>query len=110
MQVLASQPDHLTWVTQDVFALSIVVMEWLTYGMFTYPYNREEPSPSYSHLLLFELEVYDLLLTGIHAVYKCPVALKRYLLLTWAHLTRAQRRVRRVGAKRKARPENRPLA
>jgi hypothetical protein len=67
-QVLASQPDHLTWVTQDVFALSIVVMEWLTYGMFTYPYNREEPSPSYSHLLLFELEVYDLLLTGIRVL------------------------------------------
>ena len=59
MQVLASQPDHLTWVTQDVFALSIVVMEWLTFGMFTYPYNREEPSPSYSHLLLFELERHD---------------------------------------------------
>jgi hypothetical protein len=43
-QVLASQPDHLTWVTQDVFALSIVVMEWLTFGMFTYPYNREVSS------------------------------------------------------------------
>ena len=72
-RVLASQPDHQTWVTQDVFALSIVILEWLTFGMFTYPYNREEASPSYAQLLLFELEVYNLLLAELSDVYDVTV-------------------------------------
>ena len=57
--MLVDQPDHQTWETQDVFALSIVAMEWLTYGMFTYPYNREAGGgePSYAALLLYELQV-----------------------------------------------------
>ncbi|EKX43137.1 hypothetical protein GUITHDRAFT_140714 [Guillardia theta CCMP2712] len=71
--VLKEQPDHQTWVTQDVFALSIVVMEWLTYGMFTYPYNRDETSPSYAHLLLYELQVYNLLLKELSDVYDVTV-------------------------------------
>eukprot|EP00960_Hanusia_phi_P046899 758095-Hanusia_phi.AAC.2 len=71
--VLKEQPDHQTWVTQDVFALSIVVMEWLTYGMFTYPYNRDEVAPSYAHLLLYELQVYNLLLKELSDVYDVTV-------------------------------------
>ena len=68
-QLLQDQPDHQTWETQDVFALSIVVMELLTYGMFTYPYNRDEPAPSYVSLLLYELRVYNLLLSELSDVY-----------------------------------------
>ena len=72
--VLQQQPDHQTWVTQDVFALSIVVMEWLTFGMFTYPYNRDQSAPSYVQLLMFELQVYDLLLSELSDVYDVSVA------------------------------------
>ena len=68
-QLLQDQPDHQTWETQDVFALSIVTMELLTYGMFTYPYNRDEPAPSYVSLLLYELRVYNLLLSELSDVY-----------------------------------------
>ena len=67
-QVLLDEPDHQTWQTQDVFALSIVVVEFLTYGMFTYPYQNHEV-PGYAHLLLYELEVYNLLLHELKSMY-----------------------------------------
>lgn len=73
VQVLIDQPDHNTWATQDVFALSIVVIELLTYGMFTYPYKKDTAAPSYAHLLLFELEVYNLLLKELSSVYDVSV-------------------------------------
>jgi len=73
-QILADQPDHQTWVTQDVFALSIVVLEWLTHGMFTYPYDANvDASPSYAHLLLYELNVYTILLKELSDVYDVSV-------------------------------------
>jgi hypothetical protein len=69
MQLLLDQPDHQTWETQDVFALSIVVVEFLTFGMFTYPYSGDKPTPSYAQLLLYELEVYNLLLQDLKGIY-----------------------------------------
>jgi serine/threonine protein kinase len=72
-QVLLDQPDHSTWETQDVFALSIVVIELLTYGQFTYPYKKDEAPPSYGHLLLYELQVFNLLLQELSSVYDVSV-------------------------------------
>jgi serine/threonine protein kinase len=72
-QVLLDQPDHSTWETQDVFALSIVVIELLTYGQFTYPYKKDDAPPSYGHLLLYELQVFNLLLQELSSVYDVSV-------------------------------------
>jgi hypothetical protein len=41
--------------------------------MFTYPYNREEAPPTYAQLLLFELQVYNLLLSELSDVYDVSV-------------------------------------